>query len=126
VLNEEEIRSFLDCGNNAGTDIKKVQFPALQLVKSMDNVKTSMSHLEEVQVEISAELGQTEQKVREVLGLSEGSVIMLDKPVGGTVDVIMNEERFAKGEVIIINDNFGVRISAINRTQNLKLTEGLV
>lgn len=125
-MTEEEIKSFLADGNNGEADIKKVQFPSLQPVKGMDNVKTGMSHLADVYVEISVELGQAEQKVREVLTLSEGSVIKLDKAVGGAVEVIMNQQRFAKGEVVIVNDNFGVRISAINRTHNLKLTEGLL
>lgn len=126
VLTEEEIRSFLDGGNNGEVDIKKVQFPSLQPALTVDNVKTSISHLEDVQVEISAELGQTEQKVREVLGLAVGSIIKLDKAVGDAVEVLMNQERFARGEVVIINDNFGVRISDINRMHNLNLTEGLV
>ena len=125
-MTEEEIKAFLAGSSSAEADIKKVQFPALQPVKAINNVKTSMSHLEDIQVDISVELGQTEQKVREVLGLAEGSVIKLNKVVGGTVDVIMNQQRFAKGEVVIINDNFGVRISTIDRSRNLKLTEGLL
>lgn len=125
-MTEEDIKSFLVGSNNGEADIKKVQFPSLQPVNGMDNIKTSMSHLEDIQVGISVELGQAEQKVREVLGLAEGSVIKLDKAVGGAVEVIMNQQRFAKGEVIIVNDKFGVRISEINRTHNLKLTEGLL
>jgi len=125
VLTEDEIRSFLT-GGNSGVNIKKVQFPSLQPVKGMDNVKISMSHLEDVQVEINVELGHAEQKVREVLGLEVGSVIKLDKAVGDAVDIIMNNEHFARGEVVVVNDNFGVRISSINRYVNSKLTEGLV
>lgn len=125
-MTEEEIRSFLAGGGNGEADIKKVQFPSLQPVKGINNAKTSMSHLEDIQVEISVELGQAEQKVREVLGLAEGSVIKLNKAVGGMVEVIMNQQRFAKGEVVIINDNFGVRINTINRSHDLKLTEGLL
>jgi flagellar motor switch protein FliN/FliY len=124
-MTEEEIRSFLT-GGNSWVNIKKVQFPSLQPVKGMDNVKTSISHLGDVQVEISAELGQRMQTVREILGLEVGSVIKLDKSVGDAVEVIMNQERFARGEVVIINDYFGVRITSINQTYNPKLTEGLV
>lgn len=126
MMTEDEIRSFLAGGNNAEVEIKKVQFPSLQPVKGMDKVKTSISHLEDVQVEISAELGQAEQKVREVLGLDVGSVIKLDNAVGDAVTVFMNQERFAKGEVVIVNDNFGVRISEIKQDHKLKLTEGLL
>jgi len=125
-LTEEEIRSFLARASSSDADIKKVQFPPLTPVKGMDRVKTSMSHLEDVQIEISVELGQTVMKVREVLGLEQGSVIRLDKAIGEAVEVVLNEQRFARGEVVVINDSFGVRITSLNRVQNLKLTEWLV
>lgn len=125
-MTEEEIKSFLNDASSSQADVKRVQFPALQPVNKINNLKTGISHLTDVQVEISVELGQAEQKVREVLGLTEGSVIKLDKAVGGPVEVNLNQQHFAKGEVLIINDNFGVRISEINRKHNLMLTEGLL
>lgn len=126
MMTEEEIRSFLAGDNSGEAEIKKVKFPPLRMDKDANRVKTGMSHLENVQIEIKAELGQTSLKVREVLGLTEGSVIKLDKAVGDAVEVIMNQQRFARGEVVIINDSFGVRIASINHTHTLKLTEGLV
>lgn len=126
MLTEEEIKSFLAGGNSDEADVKRVQFPSLAPSKGMDRVKTGMSHLEDVQIEISVELGQANMKVREVLGLSEGSVIKLDKAVGDTVEVVLNQQRFARGEVLVINDSFGVRISNINHIHNLRLSEGLV
>lgn len=126
MLTEEEIKSFLAGGDSGEADVKRVQFPSLAPSKGMDRVKTGMSHLEDVQIEISVELGQANMKVREVLGLSEGSVIKLDKAVGDTVEVVLNQQRFARGEVIVINDYFGVRISNINHIHNLRLSEGLV
>ena len=126
MLTEEEIRSFLAGGNSGEAAIKKVQFPSLLPDKRMDGVKTSMSHLENVHIELNVELGQASLKVRDVLGLVEGSVIKLDKAVGDAVEVMMNQQRFARGEVLIINESFGVRIASINNAHNLKLTEGLV
>jgi len=126
VLTEEEIRSFLAGGNSGEAAIKKVQFPSLLPDKRMDGVKTSMSHLENVHIELNVELGQANLKVRDVLGLVEGSVIKLDKAVGEAVEVMMNQQRFARGEVLITNESFGVRIASINNAHNLKLTEGLV
>lgn len=126
MLTEEEIRSFLAGGNSGEAAIKKVQFPSLLPDKGMDGVKTSMSHLENVHIELNVELGQANLKVRDVLGLAEGSVIKLDKTVGDAVEVMMNQQRFARGEVLIINESFGVRIASINNAHNLKLTEGLV
>ncbi|MCL6635841.1 MAG: flagellar motor switch protein FliN [Peptococcaceae bacterium] len=123
MMTEEEIRSFLGGG---GSGVRKVKFPALEPVRDAGRIKTSLSHLEDVQVEISVELGQATMKVGELLGLVEGSVIKLEKAVGDAVEVVMNQQRFARGEVIIINDSFGVRITSINHAHNLKLSEGLV
>lgn len=126
MLTEEEIRSFLAGGKSSEAGIRKVQFPSLEPLKGMDMVKTGLSHLDDVHIDISVELGRATLKVKDVLALTEGSVIKLDKTVGETVEMNMNQQRFAKGEVIIINDSFGVRIATINRAMNLKLTEGLV
>jgi flagellar motor switch protein FliN/FliY len=126
MLTEEEIRSFLTGGNSGEANIRKVQFPSLEPFKGMGRVKTALSHLDDVNIDISVELGKAILKIRDVLALIEGSVIKLDKAVGDTVEMNMNQQRFARGEVIIINDSFGVRISTINRAQNLNLTEGLV
>ena len=126
MLTEEEIRSFLAGRSGGEANIKKVQFPSLAPLKGMDRVKTSMSHLEDVQIEISVELGHANIQVRELLGLVEGSVVKLDKAVGDAVEVVLNQQQFARGEVIVINDSFGVRIAAINTAKKLKLTEGLV
>ncbi|MDD4334569.1 MAG: flagellar motor switch protein FliN [Desulfotomaculaceae bacterium] len=125
MLTEEEIKSFLSRKNTAEAGIKRVEFPSLQPVKGFNKISTGMSHLEDVQIELSVELGQASLKVKEVLGLAPGSVIKLNKTIGDEVEVIMNQQRFARGEVIVINDNFGVRIVSVNHSYHFKLTEGL-
>jgi len=125
-MNEEEIRSFLSGKKDGGVEIRKVQFPSLKPAVEMERLKTGLSHLKDVYIEISVELGQGDIKVGELLGLAEGSVIRLDKPVGEAVEVNMNQQRFAKGEVVVVNDNFAVRITSINHARNLKLTEGFI
>lgn len=125
MLTEEEIKSFLAGRNTGEAGIKKVKFPSLEPVKGINMVSTSMSHLEDVQIELSVELGHASLKVKEVLGLAQGSVIKLNKAVGDEVEVIMNQQRFARGEVVVINDSFGVRIVSVNHSYHLKLTEGL-
>lgn len=125
MLTEDEIKSFLSRRNTGESGIKKVKFPSLEPVKGINLVSTSMSHLEDVQIEISVELGQASLKVKEVLGLAEGSVIKLNKAVGDEVEVVMNQQRFARGEVVVINDSFGVRIVSVNHSYHVKLSEGL-
>lgn len=126
MLTEEEIKSFLAGKGNGDAQIRKVQFPTLGPARGMDRLKTGLSHLDDVQIELSVVLGQANLKVREVLALAEDSVIKLDKAVGDAVDIVMNQHRFARGEVIIINDFFGVRLSNINRAQKARLNEELI
>ncbi len=125
-MTEEEIRAFLAGAGRGGNEVRRVSFPPLAQPAAGPGVRASMSHLDDVQLEISVELGQTTLKVKEVLALEEGSVIRLDKPVGDAVEVILNDQRFAKGEVVIINDAFGVRLTAINEPQHVRLSEGLL
>ncbi|MCG9967972.1 FliM/FliN family flagellar motor switch protein [Pelotomaculum terephthalicicum JT] len=124
-MTEEEIKSLLGSPKKGEVEIRKVQFPSLKPA-DMENLKTGLSHLDDVYIEVSVELGQGDLNLGELLSLEEGSVIKLDKVVGESVEVNVNQQRFAKGEVIIVNDVFNVRINAVNEVQNLKLSEGLI
>lgn len=126
MLTKEEIRSFKDGKNYSEYSIRKVRFPSLEAVNGKDGVKTSLSHLGDVKIDIIVELGQATLKVREVLGLAEDSVIKMNKAIGEAVDVIIDRYYFARGEIVVINDSFGIRIDSINRSQNSKLTEELI
>ena len=64
-------------------------------------------------ITISVELGSTAKSVKEVLGMGEGTIIELDKLAGEPVDVKANGVLIAKGEVVVIDENFGVRITEI-------------
>ena len=65
----------------------------------------------DVPLKISVELGRTRMMVREVLDLQAGSVVELDRMAGDLVDVYINERLIAKGEVVVVDDKFGVRIT---------------
>ena len=125
MLTEDEIRSFLTGGNAGAVAIKKAKFPSLEPGKAINMASADMSHLEDIQIEISVELGQASIKIKDMLGLARGSVIKLNKAAGEELDVVMNGQHFAKGEVVVIKDFFGVRIASINRAHHLKLTDGL-
>lgn len=62
---------------------------------------------------VAIELGRTSMKVQEVLHLGRGSVIELDRLAGEPVDVYIGDRRFAEGEVVVLGENFGVRITRI-------------
>lgn len=73
----------------------------------------SIDMLNDVELDVKIELGRTELTVEEVLHLSEGSVVELNKLAGDPVDVLVNEQLVARGEILVVNDNFCVRLNEI-------------
>jgi flagellar motor switch protein FliN/FliY len=73
----------------------------------------SITLLNDVQMEVTAELGRHRMTVRELMSLQPGSVIELDRAAGSPVDVLVNGSLLAHGEVVVIDEEFGVRVSEI-------------
>ena len=69
--------------------------------------------LMDVFMELTVELGRTRKLIREILGIGEGTIIELDKLAGEPVDILVNHKLIAKGEVVVIDENFGVRVTEI-------------
>lgn len=69
--------------------------------------------LMDVYMEMTVELGRTKKPIKEILGFGEGTIIELDKLAGEPVDILVNHKPIAKGEVVVIDENFGVRITEI-------------
>lgn len=69
--------------------------------------------LMDVPLQVTVELGRTNKMVKEVLALGPGSVLELDKLAGEPVDILVNEKPIAKGEVVVIDENFGIRVTEI-------------
>lgn len=118
MMNEMGIKKFFAKSQNGELGILKVRFPSLTPFNGK-SIKTSFNYFEDVQVTISAELGKTVLKVRDVLKLEEGSLIQLDKAAGDAVDLFINEKKFGLGEVIVISDLFGIRLLSINLPNKL-------
>jgi flagellar motor switch protein FliN/FliY len=75
--------------------------------------KVSMDLLPDVTLDLKIELGRTRMHLDEILQLRKGSVVMLDKLAGDPVDVYVNGRLVARGEVLVLNDNFCVRVSEL-------------
>ena len=73
----------------------------------------SLEILMDIPLEISVELGRMKMPVRDVIDLGAGSIVEIDKAAGEPVDVLVNGRLVAKGEVVVIEDSFGVRITEI-------------
>lgn len=75
--------------------------------------RKNMGLLMDVPLQIAVELGRTTKKIREILEFGQGSIIELDKLAGEPVDIMVNGKTIAKGEVVVIDESFGVRITDI-------------
>ncbi len=77
--------------------------------------RAALSLLRDVDLRVKVELGRTMMYVEDVLRLNENSIIELDKLAGDPVDIFVNDRPVARGEVLVVNDNFCVRVSEIIR-----------
>ena len=77
------------------------------------NGEVPMAALLDLTLPISVELGRTSLTVQEVLRLGRGSVVRLDRAAGEPIDIYVGERRFAEAEIVVLGDQFGVRITRI-------------
>ena len=95
-----------------GANVQSVQFPSLQQQGAVGE-QGNIGLLMDVYMEMTVELGRTKKLIREILGMGEGTIIELDKLAGEPVDILVNHKLIAKGEVVVIDENFGVRVTEI-------------
>jgi len=95
-----------------GPKIKKYRLDEL-IGTGGPSEKVSMDLLPDVTLDLKIELGRTRMHLDEILQLRKGSVVMLDKLAGDPVDVYVNGRLVARGEVLVLNDNFCVRVSEL-------------
>lgn len=79
----------------------------------VDRAENSLDMLDEVEMDLRVELGRTRMRLEDVLRLRRGSVVMLDKLAGDPVDIFANGRLIARGEVLVMNDQFCVRITEL-------------
>jgi flagellar motor switch protein FliN/FliY len=75
--------------------------------------EVSISVLLDLSLPVSIELGRTKMTVQEILRLGRGSVIQLDRLAGEPIDIYVGDRRFAEGEVVVIDEHFGIRITRV-------------
>ena len=96
-----------------------VQAPAHQNLKADNGIvlegvqEENMELIMSVPLEISVEIGRTRKLVKDILDFTKGSLVVLDKLAGDKVDLFVNGQCIAKGDVVVVEDNFGIRITEI-------------
>jgi len=108
---------------SAGITVQQVQFAPLE-EKQIPHEMSNISLLLDVPLQFTVELGRTQRTIKDVLELGPGAIIELDKMAGEAVDIYVNGKSIAKGEVVVIDENYGVRITEIlsssERISNLR------
>lgn len=93
--------------------VEKAVFSNFEKTKLPDSEMGNLDMLLDIPLEVKVELGRTKKTIRDILSVTQGSIIELDKLAGEPVDVLINDRLIAKGEVVVIDENFGVRITDI-------------
>ncbi|MDR1108277.1 MAG: flagellar motor switch protein FliN [Spirochaetaceae bacterium] len=93
-------------------NVQQVQFPSL-MPQTTSQEQGNIGLIMDVYMEMTVELGRTRKLIKEILGMGEGTIIELDKLAGEPVDILVNHKLIAKGEVVVIDENFGVRVTEI-------------
>lgn len=96
----------------ASPSVQSVQFHPLQNAAGGAE-QGNIGLIMDVFMEVTVELGRTRMMIKDILGMGEGHIIELDKLAGEPVDILVNHKLIAKGEVVVIDENFGVRVTEI-------------
>ena len=95
-------------------NVGKAPAPAAQPAQGGGSIIRPLeSSLMKVPLEVSVEIGRTKRLVRDILEFTQGTLVVLDKMAGEQVDLFVNGQCIARGDIVVVEDNFGIRITEI-------------
>src|SRR5699024_8850827 len=104
---------YLGRAVDSSASVQEASFAEFEPVDLPARSQQNLDLLLDIPLQVTVELGRTKQKLQDILELDAGSIVELDKLAGEPVDVLVNSKLIAKGEVVVIDENFGVRITDI-------------
>ncbi len=104
-IKAESVVNNKPVASNAGFEEFKAEEPSQE--------EASLNMLDDVTLDVKIELGRTHMDIKRILALGEGSIVELDKLAGDPCDILINEKLVARGEVLVLNENFSVRVTDI-------------
>lgn len=113
VATESVTRTETFVGNEVATPAESAQFQELREDASAESGDVNLDAILDVPVTISMEIGRTRISIRNLLQLNQGSVVELDRLAGEPMDVLVNGTLIAKGEVVVVNEKFGIRLTDV-------------
>ena len=114
IMEMEMLKAMEDVGSDGG-DLSSATTDGGE---ASVGVPVNIARLMDVNLNVSIELGRTRETLEDVMRLGEQSLVELDKQVGDPVDILINGKLFARGEVVTVAENFGVRITEIMGSVN--------
>ncbi len=112
-VQETEHPSFGNVYDQSSVDVRPAEFVPLVQKAGTGYGNSRIALVADIPVRVTVELGRTRKNISDILNMTPGSVIELDKMAGEPVDILVNGKAVAKGEVVVIDENFGVRITEI-------------
>ncbi|WP_347988476.1 flagellar motor switch protein FliN [Methylomonas sp. AM2-LC] len=116
AMNEQAIAEKGEEGKSSTNDYVSAEFPDLgeqSPQKPLNSDEVKLEVILDVPVTLSLEIGRTKINIRNLLQLNQGSVVELDRFAGEPMDVLVNGTLVAHGEVVVVNDKFGIRLTDI-------------
>jgi len=124
AMAEQAAVSETSSESSADNDYQKAQFGQLVNDRKTSSSEVNLDVILDIPVTLSVEIGRTRQTIRNLLQLNQGSVVELDRLAGEPMDVLVNGTMIAHGEIVVVNEKFGIRltdvISAAERRKKLK------
>ena len=102
--------------NGGGISVQSASFPSFAGAPNGSGIPLLNGNIDllmDVPLNVTIEIGKTRKKMREIMEFAQGTIIDLEKQAGAPVDVVVNGQLIARGDVVVIDDNFGVRITEI-------------
>jgi flagellar motor switch protein FliN/FliY len=101
----------------------EIEFMALEDAPEIERAPGDLARVHDVAVEIAVEIGRTRMTIGETLALAPGAIVSLNRLAGEPVDLLVNGKQIARGEVVVIDEEFGLRVTDIV-SQAARLVEG--
>ncbi|MDQ0299142.1 flagellar motor switch protein FliN/FliY [Salibacterium salarium] len=104
---------FVGGGQQQSKPVQSAEFSSFEAPSLNENESKNLNMLLDIPLDVTVELGRTQRSIKDILEFTQGSIIELDKLAGEPVDILVNQKLVAKGEVVVIDENFGVRVTDI-------------
>ena len=110
----------------AQPQVRAAEFPDLGGAGKVPVGAGNLDLVRDIQVNLQVELGRTDMTIQDILELTPGTVVELNRLAGEPLDIVVNGKLLAKGEVVVVDENFGVRITSIidSQAREVALAEG--